>query len=142
MSSCRRSLPFAEIRSLRWGTGWGSLPKLSARAVATLKNPGRHSDGDGLCLNVSANGARSWVFMWKRAGRRREMGLGPARDVSLAEAREAAAEVRKKLRSGIDPIAEKRRPAAMTFGQAADAYVDSVQSSWRNEKHRWQCERP
>ena len=76
--------------------------------------------------------------MWKRAGRRREMGLGPVRDVSLAEAREAAAEARKKLRSGIDPIAEKRRPAAMTFGQAADAYVDSVQSGWRNEKHRWQ----
>ena len=44
----------------------------------------------------------------------------------------------KQLRAGIDPIAEKRRPAGMTFGQAADAYVDSVESGWRNEKHRWQ----
>ena len=66
------------------------------------------------------------------------MGLGPARDVSLAEARTAAAEARKKVRAGIDPIGEKRRPAGMTFGQAADAYVDSVESGWRNEKHRWQ----
>lgn len=76
--------------------------------------------------------------MWKRGVRRREMGLGPVRDVTLAEARSAAAEARKKLRAGIDPIEERRRPAGMTFGQAADAYVDSVQSGWRNEKHRWQ----
>lgn len=114
------------------------MGKLSARAAATLKEPGRHSDGDGLYLNVTANGGRSWIFMWKRGGRRREMGLGPARDVSLAEARTAAAEARKKVRAGIDPIAEKRRPAGLTFGQAADAYVDSVQAGWRNEKHRWQ----
>ena len=66
------------------------------------------------------------------------MGLGPARDVSLAEARLAAAEARKKVRAGADPIAERRRPVGINFGQAADAYVDSVQSGWRNEKHRWQ----
>ena len=47
--------------------------KLSARAVATITKPGRHSDGGGLYLNVSDTGARSWVFMWKVAGRRREM---------------------------------------------------------------------
>ncbi len=114
------------------------VPKLSARAVATLKDAGRHNDGDGLYLNITTSGARSWIFMWKRGSRRREMGLGPARDVTLAEARAAAAEARKKLRAGIDPIEDRRRPAGLTFGQAADAYVDSVQSGWRNEKHRWQ----
>ena len=97
------------------------MAKLSARAVATAKKPGRHSDGDGLYLNVTESGARSWVFMWKRGGKRREMGLGPARDVTLAEARAAAAEARKTIRAGLDPIAERRRPAGMTFGQAADA---------------------
>lgn len=66
--------------------------KLSARAVATLAKPGRHSDGGGLYLNVTATGARSWIFMWKVAGKRREMGLGPARDVPLSRARELAAE--------------------------------------------------
>jgi hypothetical protein len=38
--------------------------------------PGRHSDGAGLYLNVSATGAKSWILMWKVAGKRREMGLG------------------------------------------------------------------
>ncbi len=132
---------FANIRynpRPRVGNRVGMVPKLSARAVATLKDAGRHNDGDGLYLNITTSGARSWIFMWKRGSRRREMGLGPARDVTLAEARAAAAEARKKLRAGIDPIEDRRRPAGLTFGQAADAYVDSVQSGWRNEKHRWQ----
>ena len=50
--------------------------KLTARFVETVKKPGRHSDGGGLYLNVTKTGAKSWVFMWKRDGRRREMGLG------------------------------------------------------------------
>ena len=62
------------------------LHTLSARTVATLTKPGRHSDGGGLYLNITATGARSWVFMWKADGKRREMGLGALRDVPLAKA--------------------------------------------------------
>jgi Arm DNA-binding domain len=81
------------------------LHKLSAREVATLTKPGRHSDGGGLYLSISPSRARSWVFMWKVAGKRREMGLGSLRDVPLAKARERAAEVRQKLANRLDPIA-------------------------------------
>ena len=108
---------------------------LSARTVATLTKPGRHSDGGGLYLNITASGARSWVFMWKADGKRREMGLGPLRDVPLAKARERAAEVRQKLSDGVDPIAARDKPKVMTFGEAADALIGSMSSSWRNEKH-------
>jgi hypothetical protein len=34
-----------------------SIHKLSARAVATLAKPGRHSDGGGLYLSISRDGA-------------------------------------------------------------------------------------
>ncbi|KFG70380.1 site-specific integrase [Microvirga sp. BSC39] len=112
---------------------------LSARTVATLAKPGRHSDGGGLYLNITASGARSWVFMWKVDGKRREMGLGALRDVPLARARERAAEVRQKLADGLDPIAARdTKPKVMTFGEAADALIESMSSSWRNEKHRAQ----
>ncbi|MBM1175030.1 tyrosine-type recombinase/integrase [Microvirga arabica] len=115
------------------------LHTLSARTVATLTKPGRHSDGGGLYLNITASGARSWVFMWKADGKRREMGLGPLRDVALAKARERAAEVRQKLADGLDPIAARdNKPQVMTFGEAADALIESMSSSWRNEKHRAQ----
>ncbi len=52
------------------------VQRLSARTAATLTKAGRHADGGGLYLNVTESGAKSWVFMWKVAGRRREIGLG------------------------------------------------------------------
>src|ERR671912_302377 len=115
------------------------LHKMSARTVSALAAPGRHSDGGGLYLSISPSRARSWVFMWKVAGKRREMGLGSLRDVPLAKARERAADTRQKLADGLDPIAARdNKPQAMTFGEAADALIESMSSSWRNEKHRAQ----
>jgi integrase len=114
------------------------LHKLSARTVATLTKPGRHSDGGGLYLSISHSCARSWVFMWKVDGKRREMGLGSLRDIPLAKARQRAAVAREMLVEGIDPLAARDRPKVVTFGEAADALIESMSSSWRNEKHRAQ----
>ena len=112
--------------------------KLSARAVGTLAKPGRHSDGGGLYLNVTESGAKSWLFMYKIAGRRREMGLGSARDVPLARARELASENRQHLHSGRDPFTVRAKPQTMTFADAAEALLESMSPSWRNAKHRAQ----
>ena len=114
--------------------------KLSARRVETIKEVGRYGDGDGLYLVVGERDARSWLFYFRWKGRRREMGLGSARHVSLAEARELASNARAQIRAGIDPIAEKRRPAGMTFGDAADALIESMSAGWKNEKHKAQWE--
>ena len=76
------------------------------------------------------------MFMWKVAGKRREMGLGSLRDVPLAKARERAAQARQTLADGLDPIAARHKPKVMTFGEAADALIESMSSSWRNQKHR------
>ncbi|MCA8895988.1 MAG: integrase arm-type DNA-binding domain-containing protein [Hyphomicrobiales bacterium] len=112
--------------------------KLSARRAETLKEPGLHGDGDGLYLSIGEGGARSWLLFFRWKGRRREMGLGSARHVSLAEARELARAARTRIRAGVDPIAEKRRPAGMTFGDAADALIESMAAGWRNSKHEAQ----
>jgi len=63
---------------------------LTALQVKTLKAPGRHSDGRNLYLNVSKSGAKSWVFVYVRKGKQREMGLGSAATVTLQEARALA----------------------------------------------------
>jgi integrase len=120
-----------------------AVQKLSARGVATMTTPGRHSDGGGLYLNVTYTGARSWLFMWKVAGRRREMGLGSARDVPLARARELAAECRAIVAAGRDPlqaraVAKAAESAIPTFGECADEFIAVKQSEWRNDKHRAQ----
>lgn len=118
--------------------------KLSALKIKALTTPGRYGDGDGLWLQVRDAGHRSWLFRYTLHGRAREMGLGPADEVSLAEARQAAADCRRFLREGVDPI-ERRREAkaeaaakaqAFTFRQVAQRYHAAHKSSWRNAKHR------
>ncbi|HEX2554733.1 MAG TPA: integrase arm-type DNA-binding domain-containing protein [Microvirga sp.] len=115
--------------------------RLSARQVATLTMPGRHADGGNLYLVVDSSGARRWVFLFRWQGRLREMGLGSARDVPLARARELAAEARALTASGQNPL-EKRAsaPSAVvpTFGTVADDVVTALAPAWRNEKHRAQ----
>ena len=116
------------------------------KAKSALK-AGRHLDGDGLYLNVSPKGAKSWVFMWARlepnqAGvlkqKRVEMGLGGYPALSLQKARALANNHRAALADGRDPLAEKKRAAEPTFADCADQFLNSMESGWRNEKHRAQ----
>ena len=61
-----------------------AINRLSARSVATLKENGRHADGGGLYLSISPNGGRRCVFLFRWHGKPTEIGLGSARDVTLA----------------------------------------------------------
>ncbi len=114
---------------------------LTARQVATLGTPGLFADGGGLYLQISSSGTKSWVFRFSFAGRRRDMGLGPVADVSLAQARDLAANARKLIRDGQDPIeARKQRAAdeagrAVTFRDAATSMIRTRRDGWRNPKH-------
>lgn len=119
--------------------------RLTARSVQAKTKPGYYADGGGLYLQVSPTGSKSWVFRFTLNGRAREMGLGPtAPENSLADAREAAANCRRQLKQGKDPI-EARRTArmaahldaakALTFRECAQAYIESHKAGWKNAKH-------
>src|SRR5215207_9184224 len=90
------------------------MNRLSARAVATLLDTGRHADGGGLYLSISANGGRRWVFLYRWKGKITELGLGSARDVSLARARELADRNRGFLAQGQNPRSLKAESATVT----------------------------
>ncbi len=104
--------------------------------------PGLTPDGNGLYLKVSPGGAASWAYRYQIAGKRRLMGLGACAQVSLAEARERAAEARKKATGGIDPIAARDAAAkdkrAVTFSMAAKDFIEDHKAGWRNAKHSQQ----
>lgn len=110
------------------------INKLSAKTVAAAKQ-GYHGDGGGLYLLVGPTGTKSWVLRYQKAGKRREMGLGSAAVVSLLEARHSALQQRKVLAAGVDPIATRRAAQAvgMTFGEAADTYIESHKAGWKSE---------
>ena len=118
--------------------------KLTALAVNKAKEKGLYGDGGGLWLQVTDTGSKSWLFRYMIDGKAQKMGLGALSRVSLADAREVAANCRKMLGAVIDPLTareadkEKAKLAAakgMTFKQCAEAYIESHKAGWRNAKH-------
>ncbi len=138
--------------------------------MATKKTPlelkrlgeGIHPVDDGLYLQVTKTGTRSWLFRYQIAGKRRAMGLGtaklsesdPAGGLTLAKAREARGELKLKVKRGIDPLAEKEaqkqakaaeqaNAEAMqseTFEAVAMRFIEGRRHGWKNEKHGDQWE--
>ncbi|MNV24064.1 hypothetical protein D3C71_1151080 [compost metagenome] len=84
------------------------INRLTARRVATVTDPGYHPDGGELCLQVTASGAKSWVFRYRFEGRRPEMGLGPLHVIRLTDAHAAADATRRMVQAGQDPLAGRR----------------------------------
>nr|WP_237182149.1 site-specific integrase [Roseomonas marmotae] len=122
----------------------------AAKPPAGSTRPVRLGDGEGLYLQIAPSGSKSWLFRYMLAGRSREMGLGSAGegpgDVSLAAARQAAAEARALAREGVDPIDHRKAAQeaagaaaataqANTFEMVAEAYIKAHRAGWRNEKH-------
>jgi integrase len=129
------------------------MHRLTTIKVAKAKKPGLYCDGGGLYLRVSAQGSKSWIYRYRHKGKLRDMGLGSARLVSLADARTAAQAHAKSMlafRHGVadlDPIAARREQRAvqqieamkgLTFRACAESYIAAHKAGWRNEKHRQQ----
>jgi integrase len=125
------------------------MEELTALQVKNAKPGQKLADGGGLRLDVDKNGNKSWIFRFKSpvTGKERYQGLGPASDVTLAAARDAAKAARDLLREGKDPIEHRnaQRTAArveasrsITFKAYAERYISGKESGWKNEKHRQQ----
>lgn len=127
--------------------------RLSVKSVAAKRRPGYYADGDGLYLQVSTSGSKSWVFRFMIQGKTvsssgkplsREMGLGPFPDISLHDARTKAGLNRGLLRDGIDPIEARNSAKALeaaetakakTFSECSAAFLKAHRAGWKNEKH-------
>ena len=115
---------------------------LSAMTVRAVTRPGMYADGNGLNLKVEPSGGKRWVQRVTIGGKRRNTGLGGYPAVSLAEARDLAAENQRLIRQGRDPLAERRqaveelrRPPVPTFAQAAEQVIEMRRPTWSNPKH-------
>lgn len=110
---------------------------LTAAFVDKVKTPGKYGDGNGLYLIVDPSKASRWVLRVQSGGRRRDVGLGGTKSVTLAEARDLAYEIRKKARAGLDPVAVRRaeREGVPTFEECAKTVHAANLKSWRNGKH-------
>lgn len=124
----------------------------TGKAVAT-----KFADGDGLHLLVKPSGAKSWILRVQVDGKRRDIGLGAVdidaagvgafapddkrldkvplmlrRSLTLAEAREKAAALRKLAKAGADPVAERdrQRTRVPDFAEAVTEAHEGLKSGW------------
>ncbi len=115
------------------------MSAVEVRKIAHLGTGGNRNVAvggvDGLLLQVTPTGARSWLLRATVKGTRRQIGLGAYPDVTLAQARERARGVKDMIWQGIDPLAEKRR---LTFAQAMEKTLEARTAEFRNEKHKKQ----
>jgi len=114
---------------------------LTPARVRQEKKPGRYADGNGLYRVVSDKGGRWWQWRGVVHGKRRELGIGSARIIPLADARDTAAAWRRIAREGGDPAAErdKARREPLTFKKAAEKVHEAqIKARGRSEKYRVQ----
>jgi integrase len=97
------------------------------------------SDGEGLYLAYRKEFAvPRWLFRYRYSGKSRSMGIGTYGELSLADARKTAKELRARVSLGYDVAGEKqerKRVAvakieaeknALTVGQLADEYFERM----------------
>lgn len=120
-----------------------TIKRLTAVAIANAKTPGRYPDGVGFYLYVAKGGPKSWIFRFRWDGKLKDMGLGSVREVTLKDARDTAGQARSLVRAGKNPIIERklggiRKAETPTFKEYAESYIASVESQWKNAKHKAQ----
>jgi hypothetical protein len=116
----------------------GKLTALEVARAVKARKAGMLNDGGGLYLKSGS----SWIHRYALNGRKRDLGLGPALDIGLADARGQARRLRLDGRG--DPIEARRASRAalapaITFAHA-EAYMEAHRAGWRSEKHRRQWE--
>jgi integrase len=123
---------------------------LTVKKVERLLRQGRPTkvtDGEvrGLMLVIESRTSAAWLLRYQRDHVVRHMGLGSARDLSLAAARELARRERERLAGGIDPLtlrkSERAAAAAaaarrLTFKEASERFFAAHEAGWSNERHR------
>ena len=113
------------------------------------------TDGRRLFLRITPEGARSWRLKYVVGKKESQASLGKYPDVSIAQARALADEIRRQAANGKNPVRDKRdeREAiadakALTFGVVAREWLEHATTSsgepWgarTKEKHAGEVEK-
>ena len=117
--------------------------------IRKLARAGRYPDGDGLYLQVTKSGGKSWLYRYKRKGKDYWKGLGTYahNKTTLGLARERATECRRLRGEGIDPIQHFKgldrqqdidELKGKSFKEVAEDHINAKKMEWSNAKHEYQ----
>lgn len=103
--------------------------KLADTKLRKLTTPGKHADGGGLYLEVTAAGGRYWRMKYRFGGKEKRLAFGVYPTVGLKEARELREAAKQALARGEDPGALKKAARASVETAAANT-VQAVGLDW------------
>lgn len=108
------------------------MGKLNEKKVRHA-SPGRYYDGGGLVLRVRNSGSRDWALRITKDGKTTDYGLGGFPIVSLAEAREAAFDMRRAIKRGELPQ-RKTIVRNNRFEDLSEEYIIAHAPGWKSTK--------
>lgn len=126
---------------------------LDVKTLEALKPRGkiyRLTDKDGLQVEVAETGAKRWFYRYQLGGKRHVLPIGRFPEVGLREARQRAADARRLVKQGIDPLKERDATKAAakaaaeaeaakvaqrrTFAEVAATYIASIAPGFTHPK--------
>lgn len=130
---------------------------LTIRTIQTLvqaAEPGMWAHERGLCLVVAKSRSAHWALRYStKSGTRRLMTMEAYEPIDAAKLKSLewqAAEYRKQIKAGGDPLAERNaavsktavtiRRTTETFENVARDYIEQRKEGWKNRKHKQQWE--
>ena len=113
---------------------------LTDAELRNLTEPGKHFDGAGLYLELTAAGGRYWRMKYRFGGKEKRLAFGVYPGVSLKAARDKAAEARKVLQAGGDPGLLRKAEKARAAHESVNT-LEAVASDWmKHQAARWDLE--
>jgi integrase len=98
------------------------------------------ADGNGLLLDITPGGVRSWVYRYRISGKREKVVVGHYPDVTLKAARDERAKLAVRVAKGENPAQEKKlERAGLTINPTLKEvgeryYTEQVLSRWKDPK--------
>ncbi len=113
---------------------------LTDAQLRNLTEPGKHSDGFGLYLELTKAGGRYWRMKYRYGGKEKRLAFGVYPGVGLKDARELATKARQSLQDGIDPGELRRADKAKTAFETVNT-LEAVARDWmKHQAARWDTE--
>jgi len=112
-----------------------ALTELAIRSAKVEGKITKLSDGGGLQLWVTGDGAKRWRLAYRYAGGQKVLAIGVYPDVGLKEARTARQDAKRLLSEGIDPSSAKKQAKAAQASSAANTF-EAIAAELVDKKRR------
>ena len=111
-----------------------ALSEAKLKAAKPKDKQYKLSDGQWMYLLVHPNGSKYWRLDYRLNGKQKTLALGVYPNVTLAQAREKRAQIKRQLTSGVDPHQQKK---LAQIEAAKYQTFEDVARAWHANNKKW-----